>query len=67
MIELRVKGMSCDHCVAAIDRALAGVDGVQRVVEVDLETGKALIDGEPEIAELITAVEREGYEAEVAG
>ncbi len=64
MIKLKVEGMSCDHCVHAVDRALANVPGVQEVVEVSLDRGEALIEGSPEVAALLTAIEEEGYSAE---
>ena len=66
MIKLKVNGMSCEHCVRAVDKALAGVDGVESVVEVKLEQGVAVVAGEPKIADLVSAVEEEGYQAELA-
>ncbi len=65
MIKLRIEGMSCGHCVQAVQQALAGAQGVERVVEVNLESGEATIVGEPEISTLIAAVEEEGYRAEL--
>jgi len=67
MIELDIGGMSCEHCVRTVGQALAGVDGVHRVVEVRLEDGVAIVEGEAEISSLIAAVEEEGYTAEVRG
>lgn len=66
MIKLKVSGMSCEHCVRAVDKALAEVKGVESVVEVNLEQGVALVTGEPKMADLISAVEEEGYQAELA-
>lgn len=66
MIKLKVSGMSCEHCVRAVDKALAEVDGVESVVEVNLEQGMAVVEGEPKMADLISAVEEEGYQAELA-
>lgn len=42
---LKVEGMSCNHCVMAVKRALTGLDGVG-TVEVDLENGKVTVVGE---------------------
>ena len=42
---LKVEGMSCNHCVMAVKRALTGLDGVG-TVEVDLESGKVTVVGE---------------------
>ena len=64
MIELKVSGMSCQHCVAAVARALESVPGVARV-EVDLGSGLVRIEGESLAADvLVRAVVGEGYSAE---
>lgn len=63
MIKLQVDGMSCEHCVRAISQALAAVPGVQHV-EVSLERGEAVIEGEAEVSALIAAIVDEGYTAE---
>lgn len=62
--QLKIQGMSCDHCVAAVKQALEGVDGVQRA-DVTLEPGKATVEHEhgTPLAALVGAVEEEGYEA----
>lgn len=65
-MRLTVKGMSCEHCVKAVQEALAGVPGVSRVVEVSLERGEAAVEGTPDPAALIGAVEAEGYDAALA-
>jgi copper chaperone len=39
---LNVKGMSCGHCVARVEKALKGVDGVSDVT-VSLEAGQAAV------------------------
>jgi len=64
MIRLRVRGMTCGHCERAVEKALAAVAGVTRVVEVDRERGLAVIEGTPDVAALVEAVREEGYEAE---
>ena len=66
MVKLKVTGMSCEHCVGAVKQALAGVEGVDEVVAVDLETGDAIVDGQPDTSALIAAIEEEGYSAELA-
>ena len=65
MTKLKIEGMSCDHCVRAVSGALQEVPGVDRVVEVSLERGEAVVEGSAETAPLIAAVEEEGYRAEV--
>jgi copper chaperone len=66
MIKLKVDGMSCEHCVRAVNNALAEVEGVDTVIEVSLERGEAIVAGHPDIAALISAIEEEGYTAESA-
>lgn len=61
MIKLRIEGMTCNHCAAAVNQALSKVDGVERVVEVNLERGEAMIEGSPDIQGLLEAVAEEGY------
>ncbi len=40
MPTIKIKGMSCGHCVASVTNALEAVDGVSNV-SVTLETGEA--------------------------
>ncbi|MCU7926582.1 MAG: cadmium-translocating P-type ATPase [Candidatus Thiodiazotropha sp. (ex Dulcina madagascariensis)] len=59
---LAITGMSCQHCVAAIEKALRAVPGVERV-SVSLQTHSAEIaGGEPHQA--IAVIQEVGYEAE---
>lgn len=62
--QLNISGMSCGHCVAAVKSALATLPGVS-AVEVTLEPGHATIehDGSTSVAQMVAAVEEEGYEA----
>ena len=43
MTIIKIKGMSCNHCVMATTRALNEVDGISNV-RVDLEKGEAAFD-----------------------
>lgn len=63
---LTIQGMTCQHCVKAVKTALAQVTGVKRVLDVDLETGRAQVEGTAKAPDLIHAVKEEGYEASVA-
>jgi copper chaperone len=65
MIELRVEGMTCMHCVKAVTDALSEVPGVTAVREVSLETGTATVEGSPDPGALVNAVKEAGYGAEV--
>ena len=67
MTRLRVEGMSCEHCVRAVHKALSAVAGVERVDEVSLERGEALVSGSADGAQLVAAIEKEGYRAEPIG
>ncbi|MEY6431291.1 heavy metal-associated domain-containing protein [Thioalkalicoccus limnaeus] len=64
MIELRIQGMTCQHCVAAVREALADVPGVTQVVFVDLETRRARVDGTAMRSTLVEAVIAAGYQVE---
>ena len=63
MTTFKVEGMTCDHCVRAVSRALAKVPGVSRVVEVNLARGEARVEGAPDTGAVLTAIRNEGYEA----
>lgn len=63
-VELDVKGMSCGHCVRAVEAALKEVEGV-RVKSVVV--GAATVEIDParaSVGDVIDAVSEAGYEAE---
>ncbi len=60
---LNIQGMSCGHCVGAVRDALAKVPGVDRVVDVDLERGRATVTGDADADQLIAAVTAAGFTA----
>jgi len=62
MVTYAIRGMTCQHCVRAVTRALEKLPGVKRV-EVSLERASASIEGEPADAAVLAAVADEGYEA----
>lgn len=64
--ELNITGMSCGHCVGAVEKALKAVPGVQGV-QVTLQPGKAVVEGNASAQDMIAAVKEEGYAAEIAG
>ena len=62
-IELKIEGMSCEHCVARTEKSLAAVTGVNEV-EVSLEPGAATVTGENvNLDDLIDAVVQAGFTA----
>ena len=46
---LKVKGMSCQHCVMSVKKALDQLDGVQNV-DVDLKKGEVRFENTKSIA-----------------
>lgn len=58
---LNVNGMSCMHCVARVEKALAAVDGVKSV-DVSLEKAQAIVKGDFDVAAAVSAVVDAGYE-----
>jgi len=58
----RVEGMTCEHCVMTIKKALSAVEGVSRV-DVSLSTGtvKVELDRDVPFEDLKKAVEEWGY------
>lgn len=61
---LKITGMSCNHCVKNATKALEAVDGVDNV-EVSLEPGAATVAGNADVEKLISAVKEAGYQAEL--
>ena len=61
MIELKVAGMSCQHCVAAVTRSIRLIDAQARV-DVDLAQGRVRIDSTQPAEALKTAVGDAGYQ-----
>ncbi|MNI85029.1 Copper chaperone CopZ [compost metagenome] len=63
-VVLQVEGMSCNHCVQAVEKALGKLEGVGTVkveltdkkVSVDYEEGRVSVDA------LKTAIEDQGYD-----
>jgi Cu+-exporting ATPase len=65
--ELAISGMTCATCVGRVERALSAVPGVIRA-EVNLASENASVEGVAGLlrpADLIAAVRRAGYDAEL--
>jgi len=63
-IIIKVDGMSCAHCVAAVKGAVAALPGVAEVA-VSLEGGTAEVTYDPEKiapADMAEAIEAQGYD-----
>ncbi|PYO96636.1 MAG: copper resistance protein CopZ [Gemmatimonadetes bacterium] len=68
-LKLRVSGMTCGHCQMKVEQALLGASGVCSAV-VDLSGGEAEVDFNDDTTttdQLISAIEKAGYRAKVAG
>ncbi len=63
---LNVSGMTCNHCVMAVTKALSEVAGVE-AADVSLEKAQAVVKGSAAAQVLINAVKEEGYEAALQG
>ncbi len=62
MKTIDVKGMSCGHCTASVEKAMAGVPGVANV-QVDLEGAKASFEDKGvDIDALKAAIDAIGFE-----
>ncbi len=46
---LKVKGMSCQHCVMSVTKALGQLEGIKNV-QVDLAKGEVQFDNTKEVA-----------------
>ena len=62
---LAVTGMTCMGCVNSVTRVLSRVPGAAQV-RVDLDAGRAEVQGNANPADLLAAVRKAGYGAELA-
>jgi copper chaperone len=65
MVKLKLMGMTCNHCVAAVTKALNSVSGAKDV-HVNLQKGEATVEGTAKTDALIQAVVDEGFGAQEA-
>ena len=65
--KLHVSGMMCNHCKMSVEKVLGAVPGVT-AVEVDLAGNSATVTCEASVldADLIAAVEKKGFKAQMA-
>lgn len=63
MATVKIKGMSCKHCVMAVQKALSGIAGVKDV-HVDLEAGEARFEESApvDINTVREAIKKAGYQ-----
>jgi len=63
MKTIKITGMSCQHCVMAVSRALQTIDGVDRV-QVSLEKGEAAFEEATpvDMAVIAEKIRKAGYD-----
>ena len=63
MLNLKVSGMTCGHCVSAVSNAVRAVPGAEDVA-VDLDRGEVKVGGDPDPRAVREAIAGEGYEVQ---
>jgi len=60
---LKVKGMSCQHCVMSVTKALSQLEGIKNV-QVDIAKGEVRFDNTKEVASnrIEKTISEAGYE-----
>lgn len=61
MLELKVNGMTCNHCAMAVTRALKELDPAAEV-QVDLPAGRVQVQTKAAAGEVAAAITEAGYE-----
>jgi copper chaperone len=63
MTTIKIKGMSCDHCVRSVSKVLNSIEGIKNV-KVDLAKGEAtFIEEKPVDVNMIKEqIKKAGYE-----
>ena len=65
-VTLNVKGMSCGHCVKAVEGSVGALAGVEQV-NVNLEAGKVNVaynDQKVSLSQIKEAIDDQGYDVE---
>jgi copper chaperone CopZ len=61
MLRVNVIGMTCDHCVKTVTKAVRAVPGAG-TVQVDLDRGTVDVQGTPDAVAVRAAIARAGYD-----
>jgi copper chaperone len=63
MTSIKIKGMSCQHCVMAVTKALSTLDGIKDV-KIDLKTSVATYEEVKAVdpKAVAAAIKKAGYE-----
>lgn len=58
---IRIKGMSCPHCQASVEKGISALPGVKSV-KVDLRGGEAMIDGDVDMSLVAETIRNLGFD-----
>lgn len=63
MKSIKISGMSCQHCVMAVTKALGAMDGIKNV-QVDLKTGVATYEETKpaDVKAVAAAIKKAGFD-----
>jgi copper chaperone len=63
MKSIKIKGMTCQHCVMAVTKALGALEGIKNV-QVDLKSGVATYEEVKPVdpQKIAAAIKKAGYE-----
>ncbi len=63
MTTIKIKGMSCNHCVMAVTKALEEIEGIKNI-KVNLKKGEAKFDeaGPVDTEKIREQIRKAGYE-----
>lgn len=61
MYELKVEGMTCNHCVSAVTQAVRSIDATARI-NVDLVAQRVWVESDAGMEEINAAVADAGYD-----
>ena len=62
MIQFKVTGMACGHCVQAVEKSVRAV-APEAHVKVDLSKGEVTVDGQADPVQVRDAIVDAGYKA----
>ena len=59
---IKIKGMTCQHCVANVTRAINAIEGVSSQVNLKKEEAHVVYDRDVDNQVIISAVKQAGYD-----
>ena len=61
MTTIKIKGMSCQHCVGSTQKALEAINGISNV-QINLAQGEATFEGKVDTQTVKEAIAKIGFE-----